>query len=174
MPGGALDPSEMTRFTQYLRKYAGIQPRTYWWEFSFYTVISRARQRFFLGKRPEDLDHIDTIEKRTWERHLAHLDRLERFPLEKAEYYVRLKESRGANTVRDLARITGEDWSYIARILRTLELPASIKSFLLSNKSDPAILQFFHLVNGIRLFCFLGPSYQQRTLTLLFNSGVKE
>ncbi|MFH1900836.1 MAG: hypothetical protein ABIK26_01135 [Candidatus Omnitrophota bacterium] len=98
-----------------------------------------------MGNRPEDLDYITTIEKRTWEKHLAHLNRLERFPLDKAEYYLRLKESHGVNSVRALAKITGEDWSCIAKILRTLDLPESIKDFLRSNKSDRDILQFFHL-----------------------------
>ena len=139
------DPSEMINFTKYLQKYADIQPRTYWWEFPFYTIIRSTRQKFCLGNRPEDLDHITTIEKRTWEKHLTHLNRLERFPLDKAEYYLRLKESHDVNSIRELAKITGEDWSYIAKIIRTLDLSEAIKDFLRSNKNDPAILQFFHL-----------------------------
>ena len=139
------NPSEMINFTKYLQKYADIQPRTYWWEFPFYRIIRSARQKFCLGNRPEDLDHIATIEQRTWEKHLTHLNRLERFPLDKAEYYLRLKESHGVNSIRGLAKITGEDWSYIAKIIRTLDLPETIKDFLRSNKNDPAILQFFHL-----------------------------
>ncbi len=139
------DPLEMINFTKYLQKYADIQPRTYWWEFPFYTIIRSARKKFCLGNRPEDLDKIATIEQRTWEKHLAHLNRLERFPLDKAEYYLRLKESHGVNSVRGLAKITGEDWSYIAKIIRTLDLPESIKDFLRSNKSNSVILQFFHL-----------------------------
>ena len=139
------NPSEMINFTKYLQKYADIQPRTYWWEFPFYRIIRSARQKFCLGNRPEDLDQITKIEKRAWERHIAHLNRLERFPLDKAEYYQRLKESHGIKSIRGLAKITGEDWSYIAKIIRTLDLPESVKDFLRSNKSDPAILQFFHL-----------------------------
>ncbi|MFH0762307.1 MAG: hypothetical protein V1925_00225 [Candidatus Omnitrophota bacterium] len=135
----------MINFTKYLQKYSDIQPRTHWWEFPFYTIIRSARQKFCLGNRPEDLDHITTIEKRTWEKHLTHLNRLERFPLDKAEYYLRLKESHGVNSIRGLAKITGEDWSCIAKVIRTLDLPENIKDFLRSNKSDPAILQFFHL-----------------------------
>jgi hypothetical protein len=138
-------PSEMVNFTRYLQKYADIQPRTYWWEFSFYTIIKSFRQKYCLGERPEDLNHIATIEQRTWEKHLTHLNRLERFPLDKAEYYLRLKESQGVNSIRGLAKITGEDWSYVAKIIRTLELAEPIKEFLRSNKNDPAILQFFHL-----------------------------
>ena len=68
----ALNPSEMINFTKYLQKNADIQPRTYWWEFPFYTIIRRFRQKYCLGERPEDLDRTATIEKRAWERHLAH------------------------------------------------------------------------------------------------------
>jgi hypothetical protein len=135
----------MADFMRYLQRFADIQPRTYWYEIPFYRVIRNARQRFCLGNRPKDLDHLITIEKRSWERHLAHLNRLERFPLDKAEYYIRLKETYGVNSVRGLGKITGEDWSYIAKILRTLELSEPIKDFLRNNKNDPAVLQFFHL-----------------------------
>lgn len=141
----SVNASEMADFTKYLQKYAAIQPRTYCYETPFYRIFRNARQRFCLGNRPEDLEHIATIEKRAWEGHLAHLNRLERFSLDKAEYYMRLKESHGVNSVRGLAQITGEDWSYIAKILRTLELPESIKDFLRNNKNDHAMLQFFHL-----------------------------
>jgi hypothetical protein len=44
-----------------MQKYADIQPRTYWWEFPYYTVIRSARQKFCLGERPEDLDQIGRI-----------------------------------------------------------------------------------------------------------------
>jgi hypothetical protein len=136
---------KMADFMKYLQKYADIQPRTYWYETPFYRIFQNARQRFCLGNRPEDLEHIVTIEKRAWERHLTHLNRLERFPLDKAEYYINLKESHGVNSIRALGNLTGEDWSYIAKILRTLELPAPIKDFLRNNKNNPDIIQFFHL-----------------------------
>ncbi len=135
----------MLVFLKYIQRYAEVKPRSYWFEFPFYTIINKFRQKFCLGNRPEDLEQIATIERRALEKHQAHLNRLERFPLDKAEYYLRLKESHGVNSVRGLAKVTGEDWSYIAKILRTLELPESIKDFLKSNKNDPAILKFFHL-----------------------------
>ena len=97
---------------------AGINPQN--WdapnilvEFPYYTVIIDARQKYCLGYRPEDLAHIDTIEQKVWKKHEAHLNRLEQFPLEKAEYYLRLKEAHGVSSVRGLSTISGEDWSYI-------------------------------------------------------------
>jgi len=135
----------MLEFTKYIQRYSSVTPRTYVFEFPFYTIINKFRQKFCLGHRPEDLDHIITIERRALERHQAHMNRLERFPLDKAEYYLKLKEAHGVNSVRGIAKITGEDWSYIAKILRTLSLPEPIKDFLKNNKHDPAILRFFHL-----------------------------
>jgi hypothetical protein len=135
----------MLDYIRQLKRYALVQPRTYWCEFPFFTMISGFRQKFCLGSRPEDLTDIDTVEQKAWEKHQAYLNRLERLPLEKAEYYVRLKEVHGINTVRGLSKITGEDWSYIAKILRTLELPEPVKGFLQSNRTEPAIVKFFHL-----------------------------
>ena len=137
--------SEMLEYIRYIQRYATIPTRTYWCEFPFYTVINNFKQQYRLGYRPEDLFHIETIEQKVWEKHLVHLNRLEKFPLNKAEYYLRLKESHGVNSVRGLSKITGEDWSYIARILRTLDLPEAIKGFLKSNKDNSSIIQFFHL-----------------------------
>ncbi len=150
----------------YIQKYATNQPRTYWVSIPFYTIIKGARQRFLFGYRPEDLSHIETIEQKAWNKHQAHLDRLERFPLEKAEYYVRIKESQGISSVRGLAQVTGEDWSYIAKILRTLELPETIKDFFKSNKNDPAVLRFFHLRRMIDIV-------QQREERLQLTGGQK-
>lgn len=140
-----LSPSGMLDYIRQLKRYSLVQPRTYWYEFQFFTMISGFRQKFCLGSRPEDLSDVDTIEQKAWEKHQAYLNRLERLPLEKAEYYVRLKEAHGVSTVRGLSKITGENWSYIAKVLRTLELPEPVKGFLQSNKSEPAIVRFFHL-----------------------------
>ncbi|MCM8812204.1 MAG: hypothetical protein NC910_04050 [Candidatus Omnitrophica bacterium] len=138
-------PADMLAYVRQVQRYAFMQPRTYWCEFPFFTMISGFRQQFRLGSRPEDLSDVDTIEQKAWEKHQAYLNRLERLPLEKAEYYLRLKDAHGVNTVRGLANITGEDWSYIAKILRTVELPEPVKGFLHSNKTEPAIIRFFHL-----------------------------
>lgn len=85
------------------------------------------------------------INKKAIKKHQAYLNRLDRFPLDKAELYLRLKESHGANSIRELSKITGEDWSYIAKILRLQDLSKSIKDFLRNNKNDPEIVQFFNL-----------------------------
>ena len=88
---------------------------------------------------------IDTINKRIWKKHRYYLYRLAQFPLDKAEYYQRLKEVHAVNTIRGLSEVTGENWSYIAKILRILSLPEPIKDFLRNHKYDPAIVKFFNL-----------------------------
>ncbi len=96
------------------------------------------------GERPAELSDTETIDQKVWEKHQVHLKRLENHPLKKAEYYLQLKESTGVSSVRGLAEITGEDWSYVAKVLRTLELPQGIRNFL-TNNPFPEIIKHFHL-----------------------------
>lgn len=133
----------MREHVQCVRQTSNLRPRTFWCEFPFYTVIRCGKQSLNFGHRPEDLAHIETIEQKAWKKHQAHLKRLERFPLEKAEYYQRLKKVHDIKTVRGLAAVTGEDWSYIARILKTLTLAEPIKDYLKTHKEDPVILKHF-------------------------------
>lgn len=53
-------------------------------------------------------------------------------------------ESTGASSIRQLAEMTGEDWSYIAKLLRILDLPQGIREFLVKNPF-PEIVKCFHL-----------------------------
>ena len=57
-----------------------------------------------------------------------------------------MKEVHGANSIRGLAGILGEDASNMVKALRTLDLPEQIKDFLKSNKEDPATLKFARLI----------------------------
>jgi hypothetical protein len=138
-------PAEMLGYLRLVQRYALVQPRTYWSEFPFFIRVSGFRQKLCLGQRPEDLADTDTVEQKAWEKHQSYLHRLERFPLEKAEYYMRLKAAHGVQTVRALATLTGENWSYIAKVLRTLELPEPVKGFLQQNRTEPTVVRFFHL-----------------------------
>ncbi len=135
----------MLEFIQYIQKSSDVKPRTYWVEFPFYTRIIGSNQKYCLGYRPEGLSHINTIKQKVWNKHQAHLNRLEQFPLDKAEYYLRMKEVHGINSIRGLAGILGEDPSNMVKVLRALDLPEQIKNFLKSNKNDPATLKIFPL-----------------------------
>ena len=137
--------AEMLGFIRYLQRNQSVMPRIYNCEFPFFIIIENSKQKFCFGVRPEDLEDIDTINKRAWKRHSYYLNRLAQFPLDKAEYYQRLKEAHAVNTVRGLSEITGEDWSYIAKILRVINLSEAIKDFLRNNKNDPTIIKLFTL-----------------------------
>jgi len=135
----------MLEYILFIRKHSRIYPRTYWVEFPFYFALDNHKKYICFGYRPEDLAHLDTIHKKALKKHQVYLNRLDRFPLDKAELYLRLKESHGANSVRELSKITGEDWSYIAKLLRLLDLPEPIKDFLRNNKNIPGVVKLFNL-----------------------------
>src|SRR3989338_3296810 len=117
---------------------------------SFYSILQHRQQQIIFGERPGNLCAIKTVDQRIWEKHQTYLKRLENFPLKKARYYQQLKETTGIKSVRGLAEITGEDWSYIARVLKTLELPQQIQQFLNSNQ-DPETVRHFHLKRLLEL-----------------------
>ena len=125
----------------------------------FYSIFNQRRQQIVFGERPEDLRDVQTIDNRIWEKHQTYLSRIENFPLKKAAYYRNLQESTGVKSVRALSEITGEDWSSIARVLKTLELPDSIQSFLKDNQ-QPEIVKYFNLRRLIEIVR-LGPEQSQ-------------
>ncbi len=108
----------------------------------FYSIFNQRRQQIVFGERPEDLQGVQTIDKRIWEKHQTYLSRIDNFPLKKAAYYRNLQESTGVKSVRGLSEITGEDWSHIARVLKTLDLPESIQKFLRENQQSEIVKNF--------------------------------
>ena len=122
----------------------GGLPRVFVFEQAFYSIFQHRRQQIIFGERPEGLAQAGTIDQRILEKHQTYLRRLESFPLKKAAYYRQLQDSTGIKSVRGLSEITGEDWSYIARVLKTLELPAPILDFLNAHR-EATILKYFNL-----------------------------
>ena len=110
----------------------------------FYTIIRKCLKNVVFGERPKEFEGVETINQQVLDKRRVYLERLENFPLKKAEYYKELQVTIGIKTVRELAEITGEDWSYIAKILRTLELPVAIQDYL-KNHQEPEIVKHFHL-----------------------------
>ena len=107
----------------------------------------------------------DSLEVRTFQYSQAFL--------KKALYYRDLQESSGVKSVRGLSEITGEDWSYIARVLKTLELPELIQTFLNQNQ-DPAIIKHFHLRRLLELARLPQDAQIQRSLFLSNRNGALE
>ncbi|MFH1226902.1 MAG: hypothetical protein V1701_03230 [Planctomycetota bacterium] len=106
----------------------------------YYTIHQNRKQVFVLTKKPEALEHLNSINQRTWKQYQAYLNKIT--PVEKASFYNRLKKRHGVNSIRALAKITGEDWSRIAKILKVLELPEPILQFLRENKT-PGLMRYF-------------------------------
>lgn len=120
----------------------GGLPRVFIFEQAFYSIFQHRRQQIVFGERPEGLAQSGTIDQRILEKHQTYLRRLENFPLKKAAYYRQLQDSTGIKSVRGLSEITGEDWSYIARVLKTLELPVTIQDFLNAHREAPNLKHF--------------------------------
>jgi len=126
------------------------QSRVFKFSKPFYSIFNNRRQQIIFGERPADLEDIQSIDKRIWEKHQTYLKRIENFPLKKAAYYRNLQESAGVKSVRGLSEITGEDWSYTARVLKTLKLPEPIQFFLRQNQQDASV-RYFHLSRLLEL-----------------------
>jgi len=133
--------------------------RTFQFTQPFYSRFEQGRKQFIFGERPENLADVDTIDQKIWEKHQTYLQRLEDFPFKKAAYYRGLQESTGIKSVRGLAEITGEDWSTIAKVLRTLELPKGIQDFLLKNPF-PEFMKHFNLRRLLELVCLSDENLQ--------------
>ena len=116
--------------------------RTFKYTQVFYSIYQHRRQQIIFGKRPKELGDIETIDQKVLEKHQTYLQRVENFPLKKAAYYKDLQESTGIKSVRGLSEITGEDWSYIARVLKTLELSETIQKFLKENQQTEIVKHF--------------------------------
>jgi hypothetical protein len=118
----------------YLTLNDSLEVRTFQYSQSFYIIYDHRRRTIVFGERPKELREVETIDQKVLEKHQTYLRRLENFPLKKAAYYRDLQESSGIKSVRCLSEITGEDWSHIARVLKTLELPEPIQRFLKENQ----------------------------------------
>jgi hypothetical protein len=80
-----------------------------------------------LTPKPQELPE-GPVDQRSWHQYQAYLSRIR--PIARADFYRRLMDSRGLKSIRALARLTGEDWSRVTRVLKLLDLPAPILDFL--------------------------------------------
>jgi hypothetical protein len=92
-----------------------------------------------LSPKPKDLPD-GTVDQRAWKQYQSYLSRVR--PVARAEFYKRLMERQGLKTTRAVARVTGEDHSRIARVLRILELPEPVLKYLRTHDS-PAGVGYF-------------------------------
>jgi hypothetical protein len=106
----------------------------------YYTIHQNRKQVFILTKKPDALQYLASIDQRTWKQYQTYLNKIT--PIEKADFYRRLKKRHGVNSIRTLAKITGEDWSRVAKVLKVLELPEPILHFLRENKTAGLVRYF--------------------------------
>ena len=99
----------------------------------------RRHRRLELSPKPKDLPDRP-VDQRTWKRYQSYLSRVR--PVARAEFYKRLMERQGLKTTRAIARVTGEDWSRVAKVLKILELPEPVLEFLRTNDS-PEVVKCF-------------------------------
>jgi len=89
-----------------------------------------------LDPKPDALSG-KTVDGRAWKGYQAYLGRIR--PWARADFYKRLMERQGCQSVRALARITGEAWSRVARVLKLLELPAPVLEYLRTHDSPDLV-----------------------------------
>lgn len=105
----------------------------------FYRRYEHRQAVFELGEKPEVFGD-GSITERTWHNYQSYLNRAR--PVARAEFYKRLLDRHGCNSIRALSRITGEDHSRIARVLKVLELPEPILDYLRTHDT-PAVVGYF-------------------------------
>ena len=96
------------------------------------------------GYRPEDLASVETIEQKGMEEAPSPSEPSGTLPAGKGGILPEIKSARYKER-QGPCRGHGEDWSYIARVLKTLVLAEPIKDYLRTHKYDPTVVKFFHL-----------------------------
>ncbi len=120
-------------------KHAKASSRTLPARTECYMRISKRHRILELSPKPKDLPE-GPIDQRTWHQYQSYLSRVR--PVARAEFYKRLMERQGLKTTRAVARVTGEDHSRIARVLKILELPEPVLEYLRTHDS-PVTVGFF-------------------------------
>jgi len=102
----------------------------------FFLRHERRAKVMELDPKPDALTG-ETVDGRAWKGYQAYLVRIR--PWARADFYKRLMERQGCQSVRALAQVTGEDWSRVARVLKILELPAPVLEYLRSHDSPELV-----------------------------------
>lgn len=98
-----------------------------------YSRHERRHRVLELSPKPKNLPE-GPVDQRAWRQYQSYLSRVR--PVARAEFYRRLMERQGLKTTRALARVTGEDHSRVARVLKILELPEPIHKCLRSSATS--------------------------------------
>ena len=104
-----------------------------------YSRHQRRHRVLELSPKPKDLPK-GPVDGRSWKQYQSYLSRVR--PVARAEFYKRLMERQGLKTTRAVARVTGEDHSRIARVLKILELPEPVLEYLRTHDSPSVVGTF--------------------------------
>lgn len=105
----------------------------------FFTRREHYRKVVEFAPKPAELG-AGEVDQRAWRRYQAYLAASR--PIARADFYKRLLERKGIRSIRELARVTGEDWSRVARVLKLLELPAPVLEYLRTHDSPELVRTF--------------------------------
>lgn len=105
----------------------------------FFSRYQNARRVVELQPKPVALGS-KAVDQLSWRQYQSYLARVR--PVARADFYKRLRERQGCQSIRALARTTGEDWSRVAKVLKLLELPAPVLEYLRTH-DDPHVVRFF-------------------------------
>lgn len=105
----------------------------------FFKRYNQRKVVLHLDYKPEFLGD-GGVSQRAWQTYQSYLGRVR--VVARADFYKRLMARHDCKTVRALARITGEDWSRICRILKILDLPGPVLDYLRTHDS-PALVRTF-------------------------------
>jgi len=110
----------------------------------YYTLSNSANIQFLAGTRPKHLGGGKMADQKQTRKYEAYQKRLEQSPLVLAMNYQNEMKTLGCKSIRQYARITGNDFSIVAKYLRILSLPKNIIKFLSSNQT-PNVLRICSL-----------------------------
>jgi len=106
----------------------------------YHTRIINRRQQFVLGDRPKTLQHLETIDQRSWRQYRTHLDRVPAW--ERAATYVRQIEARRLRSHAALEKLLGVCRGHVDRAVRLLQLPEPVLSHLKAHPT-PSNVRYF-------------------------------
>lgn len=105
----------------------------------YYSRHERRHRVLELSSKPKELPE-GPVDQRAWQQYQSYLSRVR--PVARAEFYKRLMERQGLKTTRAVARVTGEDHSRVARVLKILGLPEPVLDYLRTHDS-PTVVTYF-------------------------------
>ncbi|MFQ5889155.1 MAG: hypothetical protein ACE5JR_03775 [Gemmatimonadota bacterium] len=108
---------------------------------NYFAVYRNRRRALISGEAPQGAGAGRPMQAREW-RAYQNLMNGEP-PWERAERYRRMMAENGHRSIRALARVTGDDHSRIARVLKVLDLPEGVLAALREHSANARVRGHF-------------------------------